>query len=139
MINPVTGEFLTDAGFAVQPQLSEATFLATALGGKSAHRPMGKEHSTYELPRPQVAVGREWVVWLSFASGRLKSISLALSRGGGGTWADWSEAEELALKEEHDRILLGFLGQPPYQFAWGEVFSTYDPRSGSADIGISFK
>ncbi len=54
------------------------------------------------------------------------------------SWDDWSESRAKQKKEEHDEWLLRNIGKPPYKFPWGEISSTYDPRSGSSKITIKY-
>jgi hypothetical protein len=68
----------------------------------------------------------------------------------GTSWDDWSEEKQLALRDAHDSWLVEMLGPgsrfawaggslPEYRFEWGEVWSSYDPRSGSSSIGVRFR
>jgi len=54
------------------------------------------------------------------------------------TWSNWSEKTELDKKSEYDQLLVNILGCPPYIFQWGEVTSSFDPRSGSSNICIRY-
>jgi hypothetical protein len=138
MLDPTTGNFSTDDGFVAGRRTLETTFLLTAKGKTSSHHTYTTGKSHHVLPRPQLALSRPWVVTLYFSSGRLSAVSLTLMENNSTDWADWSETSELALKQTHDQILVGILGQPPYRYPWGEVSSTYDPRSGSASISVRY-
>jgi hypothetical protein len=53
-------------------------------------------------------------------------------------WENWSEAQEMERKALHDTQLKATLGDPPYDFAWGKVFSVYDSRSGASLLIIRY-
>ncbi len=54
-------------------------------------------------------------------------------------WENWSEKQEIQRKLKHDSWLARFLGNPPYNFSWGEISSNYDPRTASSSITILYK
>lgn len=63
----------------------------------------------------------------------------------GTSWDDWSEAKELARRDAQDAWLVEMLGPGvattgtlTYTFAWGGVWSSYDPKGGSSMIGVRF-
>lgn len=60
------------------------------------------------------------------------------SDGNLASWNNWSESEEQSKKDEHDKWLLRNIGEPPYNYSWGEISSNYDPRSGSSMITIRY-
>ncbi|HEY1698053.1 MAG TPA: hypothetical protein VGG39_38095 [Polyangiaceae bacterium] len=68
----------------------------------------------------------------------------------GTSWDDWSEEKQRAQQDAHDAWLIGLLGpgtrrptpggpELAYSLPWGEVWSAYDPRSGSSTIGVRFR
>ncbi len=68
----------------------------------------------------------------------------------GTTWDDWSEDRQLAQRDAHDEWLLGMLGpgarkrapggmELSYSLPWGDVWSSYDPRSADSSIGVRFR
>jgi hypothetical protein len=59
--------------------------------------------------------------------------------GDSGSWDDWSEKKERARKKSHDRWLKTLLGSPPYEYPWGAVTSSFNPRSASSSIVISYR
>lgn len=54
-------------------------------------------------------------------------------------WEDWSEAQEMKRKALHDAQIKATLGNPPYDFAWGEVLSVYDSRSGASLVIVRYR
>lgn len=67
------------------------------------------------------------------------------------SWEDWTEQAELLRKHKSDALLLERFGRKPdirrnhpypyveYQFPWGTVSSSYDPRAASSSIAIQYK
>lgn len=68
----------------------------------------------------------------------------------GQSWDDWTEAKELQRKQEHDALLRQELEREPdvrrskpypyieYKVAYGSISSSYDPRSASSSISITY-
>ncbi len=76
-----------------------------------------------------------------FATGKLASIRLSLpsSTGGTSSWDNWSKANELQRKADHDKWLAATLGPPPYDYPWGTVSSCYSPQSSASTITIRYR
>lgn len=51
---------------------------------------------------------------------------------------EWTEQNELQRKALHDEWLLAALGSPPYEYAWGSVFSDYDPKGRVSEIIVTY-
>jgi len=51
---------------------------------------------------------------------------------------EWTEQLELTRKAKHDSWLRAELGEPPYDYAWGNVTSDYDPRGCASEIIVSY-
>jgi hypothetical protein len=89
-------------------------------------------------------------VRLLFEGERLEGYRLAILDPRYGTsWDDWSEEKQLAQRDAHDQWLVEMLGpgvrtrapggmELSYTFPWGDVWSTYDPRSGGSSIGVRY-
>lgn len=91
--------------------------------------------------------GRRVSVSLTFAKGRLVRVEVSLREDGeSASWDEWSERRERRRKAKHDAWLAKTLGAPArkdevgvhYDYAWGRVLSTFDPRSGSSGIVVSY-
>ena len=54
------------------------------------------------------------------------------------TWDNWSKEDQLKIKSLNDKWLKTTIGRSPYNYSWGEIFSEYDPRSGSSIITIRY-
>ena len=55
------------------------------------------------------------------------------------SWSDWTEENELDMKKRHDKWLEDNIGNPPYNYSWGKISSSYDPRSVSSVITFTYK
>lgn len=56
-----------------------------------------------------------------------------------GEWKNWSEENQIKIKEWNDEWLLNVMGKKsPYKYKWGRVSSVFDIRSGSSDIFIVY-
>jgi hypothetical protein len=138
LIDRITGAFCTDDGLILGPWITESDFLALPTGRRSTDNGRNDGWSRYWLPRPQIASSIQWACNVFFFNGWLKRLSLSIYESDAVGWDNWSEAQELLTKKRHDDVLFHTLGSAPYRYPWGEVFSTYDPRSGSASIGIHY-
>ena len=52
--------------------------------------------------------------------------------------SDWSEENELKRKEIHDQWLKNLLVNTSSHYAWGGVWSGYDPKAGFSSIEIRY-
>jgi hypothetical protein len=138
MIDGSTGAFRTDDGLVLGPATTEQAFLASPIGCKSKDIGHNDGWSRYDLPRALRALSVEWDGIVYFFNGTMKKISLSIYDPSVRGWEDWSESKELLAKQKHDDILTTILGSPPYLYSWGEVFSTYDARSGTSQITVRY-
>lgn len=102
-------------------------------------------------PGPQAVDGLTFGVSLAFEGERLDGYSIWMADARFGTsWDDGSEEKQLARRDAHDTWLTAALGpgarrpgptgpELSYTFPWGEVWSTFDARSGSSTIGVRFR
>lgn len=75
-------------------------------------------------------------LFLIFLNDRLKMASFAYAQKDE-TWANWSEATELAREKEYKQELDSQLGGRN-TFDWGKVNALLDSKSGGTDIWIEF-
>lgn len=139
MLNPVKGELeLKGNKFIIRKGLTKQEFEKTCLFDEVLNQ-QSYGFTCYYL-KPQL-IGDELFIIVLYFNPRnvLDFINLSLADGDGvPSWNDWSESEEKGKKEKHDEWLLRNIGKPPYKFAWGEISSNYDPRSGSSIITIKY-
>jgi predicted AAA+ superfamily ATPase len=99
--------------------------------------------SNYSI-KPQVILGNEFGLTLTFNKSSLESISLITTEIKG---IPFDEENEEKIKMLHDKWLEKLFGKPhetgpywlKYKFEWGEVLSSLDPRAGQSEISFVFK
>jgi hypothetical protein len=129
MIDAKTGALLLDGGVALDPSLDVGAFRRSALG--RAARPYVDNPPWMSFFVPAVCRdGTPVDLVLFFRNGFLKSIHLHHH-------LDRAVNEHEALRI-HDAWLRGFLGDPPYEFPWGGLDSSYDPRTASSDVVLVY-
>jgi hypothetical protein len=136
-IDPKTGNIELEKGkLIIRPDVNRDEFVASSLGESARPIVQNNQYATYSVT---FNIGTSlFCASLVFESQKLHSVQVKKINPGT-TWSNWSEAEELEHKSEHDRLLFSLLGTPPYKFVWGEIVSMYDPRSGSANINIQYR
>lgn len=86
--------------------------------------------------RELISGDRRLGLFLVFLHRRLKMLSFAYGAKDE-TWANWSEATELAREKEYQQALATQLG-PKNSFVWGTVGAQLDSKSGGTDIWINY-
>jgi hypothetical protein len=51
---------------------------------------------------------------------------------------EWSVESELQRKVKHEEWLQEEMGQPPYEYPWGRVVSTFDPKGLASEIIVVY-
>lgn len=140
-IHSKTGAIQLDNVLSViQPSMTLNAFLQSDLAS-SAELQMSHgahdEHQAYVL-RPTIQE-YPFSIRLYFKEGVLQSLSLRCTRSDFGiSREDGSEEKEMACLQFHDQLLSQSLGKQR-RFSWGEVDSSYDPRSSGSSITIQYK
>jgi hypothetical protein len=126
-------------GLLVETSLTREAFLASPAAAEREIFTQNEPWCSYKLSKVPHA-DTEFIVILFFHGERLTDVHLfdAYPPLTGESWADWSEEKELARKERHEEWLRQW-DAPVGKYSWGEVWSEYDPRSGSSDIGIRYR
>ena len=90
--------------------------------------------------KPQTICEQKFVIALLFKPDKsLSSVTLGLAIDGAiPTWENWSEEDELRKKALLGKWLEKNVGEPPYDYTWGSMTLTYDRRSASSHITISY-
>ncbi len=118
----------------IKPGLLEVDFLASSLGAMTRFNGANDGYSRYSGSGP-LEGGLICYFALYFYDGILDMVIWTPKwPGTGNSWAEWSEEEELRVKELNDRLLEQYLGPPPYSYAWGSIESDYDMKGGSSGI-----
>ncbi len=118
----------------LHPNLEEASFVHSTLGSQARLLVTNEGFRTYGVD----GILDDYVacnLTLTFHNGILKVATLVPRWPGSPTeWSEWNVDKELEYKEMNDRLLIRYLGPPPYQYEWGEVSSVYDAKSGYSAI-----
>lgn len=139
MININNGNLTIDDGrFTITKGLTKNDFI-NSNKFKDVLSQQTLTFSNYYL-KPQLIGKDKFMVVLFFnQNDMIYLVNISLSDDGSvPSWTNWSEDEELKRKDLHDNWLEKNIGMPPYKYAWGEISSNYDPRSGSSMITIKY-
>lgn len=158
MIDPATGELAVDGGSLVLgPALTLAGFRARPLGLQAELDVQNGAWESFSVPK--CTIGRvECFIRLQFEGQRLKWFSFGILDENAEPYSEDAAVEHATF---HDEWLAKVLGKPShvlvsgkpgsytsrsasvpmvvvYSFPWGEVSSSYDPRSASANITVRY-
>ena len=139
MININNGNItLDDSCFTITKGLTKNEFINSNLF-KDVLSQQTYTFSNYYL-KPQLIGKDKFIVVLFFnQNSKIYLVNISISDDGSvPSWTNWSEYKELKRKDLHDKWLGENIGKPPYRYAWGEISSNYDPRSGSSMITIKY-
>ncbi|MEO8874378.1 MAG: hypothetical protein ABI461_02225 [Polyangiaceae bacterium] len=155
MIDSATGKIIFDDGAAIDPQITRAAFLTSVLG-------LNRVVSTSPAPNPwsNISIASRAMDGLALLFGarlyfngeQLAFLNLwQIDPGKPKSWDDWSLDAEIAEQKRNEAWLASFLGPPhetfprgefpdgtTYKFAWGEISSSYDPRSAQTLLTVSY-
>ena len=136
MIDKNTGELVLDTGLRIPPFCAKAAILASPLGQGAVEKSKGPGWTDVKVP-PQKIDGRDFILIFHFHDDLLAGLHLMDDDPRYGT--SFETADEPGRKAAHDAWLAETLGRPPYKYPWGEVGSTYDPRSESSEVYVLYR
>jgi hypothetical protein len=139
MIDPQDGQ-ITLEGIRIERGLTRSVFRAKP-NFRDWADDYGDTITDFSYKRRLVENGISVLLTVHFHVEALESVEfffLLPSEKETGTWADWSEVNEQSRKSLHDTLLSADLGAAPYHFAWGNVMSVYDERSGASRIIVRY-
>jgi hypothetical protein len=157
-IDPSTGAIAWDSG-QIHPTMTEDDLLqmesvAVKLGGAQLANDVTYTH--YTVPRVLVEGGAAAMA-VYFENRGLTVVTLRFRVAGDTDWSDWSADREWRRQRVHHAFLERLLGAPEtvqslatstleerpfterrYAFPWAAIGSTYDSKSGVAEIYIRY-
>jgi hypothetical protein len=138
MINKTNGEVKVN-DTVLGPKFDKEDFLNSNLY-HDVLRIKDRPNFTYFYLGPQTIGDDLLIIALYFSPiGNLRMIKLSITSDKvPPSWANWSEEAEMNNKMQNDEWLLKVIGKPPYKYSWGEISSSYDPRSASSMITIRY-
>lgn len=141
MIDPKDGSIRIDSpAMTITRDLTPELFLQSAVASIATTLNQNTPWSRYAF-KPVTIHGESFAANACFKAGRLYSVHLAVMRPEFGTlWSDSSEEREMARKGFHDALLASVLGSGwrLQRFAWGKLYSEFDPKGGGSDIGVTY-
>ena len=130
-IDVSNGSLVFDSG-TIGPHLDRPAFLETSLGHKSKVVLVNQGWVNIHFePEPGVSATA------FFKDDHLRKVFFALSVPTDNI-KEWVEDREQQRKVKHDVWLRTELGDPPYDFRWGNVESDFDPRAWSSEILVTY-
>ncbi|WP_437279831.1 hypothetical protein WME90_04530 [Sorangium sp. So ce375] len=134
-IDSSTGRLELESGLVLSPALSRSQFLASPAGVASTVSVRNEPWCSFRFE----AAAENVVLAVFFKAEVLGSVHLAVidPRFGAG-WDDWSEEKETQRKEANDRWLLAHGLTPGEKYAWGSVWSGFDPKGGFSSVVIRY-
>jgi len=135
----VDGEIVTDKGDSISSSLTKSTFTRGRLYDQAEIFVENKYRVSYKL-REQYLHKLPCTIILYFVIGRLNEIHIYPEwKGSTDKWTIDHTQEELKRQKLNEDWLKQLLGEPPYQYYWGEVVTIFDEKSGCSSVIIRYK
>ncbi|WP_437981364.1 hypothetical protein [Sorangium sp. So ce117] len=134
-IDSFEGTLELESGLVLSPALSRSEFLASSVGMGSAVLVRNEPWCSFRFEEGAESV----VLAVFFKAEVLESVHITVVDPTFGTgWDDWSQEKELQRKAANDQWLLAHGLTPGEHYAWGSVWSGFDPRGGSSSAVIRY-
>lgn len=134
-VDPETGVFYFPSGESLGPSTTRNAFLATALGRGSTVLTENEPWCSFRFDVEDDNLS----LATYFHGDVLDAIHLmAVGAEYGLSWDDWSEEKERARKRANDRWLGDTGLTPGKRYAWGSVWSDYDPKGGFSSAVVRY-
>ena len=139
MLDGTTGDLeIESLSIRIGSQFTRQPFLAAALAEHARVLVQNEPYHTFSVGSYELA-GLSLSVSLGFYGEQLETIGLFHdAKALGSSWADWSEEKERQRKQIHDQWLRALTGHASHVYTWGEIWSGFDPKSGSSSIVIQY-
>jgi hypothetical protein len=139
MLDGTTGDLEIEAlSIGIGSRFTRQQFLSSALAEHARILVQHEPYCTFSVGSYELA-GLSLGVSLGFYGEQLETIELFHdAKAFGSSWADWSEEKEQQRKQIHDQWLLALTGYASHFYAWGEIWSDFDPKSGGSSIVIRY-
>jgi hypothetical protein len=124
----------------VKQGLSEAAFLATAVGSACVLRAKSGDRAVHESRGPLDVVGRKFHVAFHFSKGLIQQMHLnhASSAPNKGWTLDAEPDERSAVVGNWKWLQSVYGAPPPYTFPWGRAEAFYDEKTGCNAVSIYY-
>lgn len=131
MIDKATGDLVLDGSVRLGRWLTRGQFMSSPLSRQATSLIQNEGWHSYGL-EADGGDGRKLFITLQFFGSTLRWIDFVVDAGG-------RDPDETEQQRFHDGLLSEWLGAAPYEYEWGEVSSTYDPRSDTSSIFVGYK
>lgn len=130
---------IANKDFLINSKLTQKEFLDSIMYNEVLSQD-NNSYTNYNL-HPQSIGNSKFMITLIFnPNGKIFMARLRMQIGENlPSWSNWSENGEHEMKEQHDNWLESNIGNPPYNYSWGTISSSYDPRSASSSITFAYK
>ncbi len=124
--------------FVVNGSFSKNDFLDSDLGHNARRIIHNEPHISYGL-YPCVLKKNTFPLCFYFFGEKLDSLDLNMQVPDlENSWENYSEEKEIKRKQLHDQWLSDMGIKTDFNYAWGKITSSFDPRGGSSNIGIQY-
>ena len=130
-INVLDGAIMFEGGL-IRPMVDRERFLATDLA-KAAEVKLVNNECCHITIAPEIGVSAK----LLYRGNRLHQVYLLLKMDSDAT-NEWTAELELRRKRLHDAWLGKELGEPPYQYSWGNIVSEFDQKACVSEIILTY-
>jgi len=120
----------------IKPNLNLQDFKNSELGKKAKKKTQFGDFESY-LIEDYTIFNRTFSPVLMFAKSCISSIQFYSEDESKG-WGEYSSSDEKNKKKRNDELLQKILGDPPYNFGWGNIESIYDQKAGYSYIIINY-
>lgn len=129
---------IKDKLLIITPNLTKQVFQNSDLY-EDVVKEENKSFSIYYV-KPQIIGKSKFAMTFFFnETGLIDFININLSNESTiSSWESWNKDREMDKQIAHDKWLERNIGKSPYKYNWGEIDSTYDPRSGSSFITVRY-
>ncbi|GAB5527793.1 MAG: hypothetical protein Roseis2KO_56650 [Roseivirga sp.] len=140
MINKNTGNIKLTDSLELTPKSNLNLLEGQNLGQANELRDIGNGCKWLDIKNINIG-SKYFIISLCFIDELLSELSLLVSDERfslSSHWSSWSERKEKEDLKKYTTWLNKELGGKT-EFHWGDVWATYDPKSGSSSIGIRYK
>lgn len=130
MIDKSTGELILSGSVRIGRWLTRRQFLSSPFYQRATNLIRNEGWHSYGVEATGINQQKLFIT-LQFLHSTLKWIDFVVDGG--------KDLDEAGQKHLHDTSLEQWLGAGPYVYAWGQVTSSYDPRSDTSSICVGYK
>ena len=139
MLDKETGELILSGSLRLGPSLRQRRLPSLPISKPATSLIKNGAWHSYHIEADSIN-GEKLFISLQFFNSSLKMIDFVVDelKRGSDPPPDWRDETE--QKRFHDKWLETCLGSPPpYDYGWGSVISSYDPRSDCSSIIVTYE